>query len=176
MPNKVSGALTRKIGPLPVWGWGVAIGGAGFAVKKLGGGGAKTTPPQVVQTEYDDSFGPTVGFQEGISNQLFDLRTGLDDLSNIVAGQTTNPPPTVNGGVNLPAITKQTNRLILALFGSDRKYGGTMKGLAEKYPKAWKRAHQLFGSQYTGETPEQRARRLQNYFLYLKAEQAISAK
>lgn len=84
--------LTKKIGPLPVWGWAVAIGGTGFAVKMLSGG-SKTPQKQIVQTEYDDSFGPTVGFQEGLSRQLFDVQQEIDDIQNILAGQTTTPAP-----------------------------------------------------------------------------------
>jgi hypothetical protein len=100
MPNKVGGALTRKIGPLPAWGWGVAVGGAVIAAKLLGGGGdKKAAPPQIVQTEYDDSFGPTVGFQEGLSNQLFDLQQRIDDLSNIAV----TPTPTTTTAPPKPA-------------------------------------------------------------------------
>jgi hypothetical protein len=34
------GALTRKIGPLPAWGWGVVVAGAVLVARKLGGKGA----------------------------------------------------------------------------------------------------------------------------------------
>lgn len=40
MPVDAKEALTRKLGPLPAWGWGVAIGGAILVVKLVRGGGS----------------------------------------------------------------------------------------------------------------------------------------
>lgn len=38
MPVQISESLQRRIGPLPAWGWGAAIGGGLLAVKMLRGG------------------------------------------------------------------------------------------------------------------------------------------
>lgn len=151
MPD-IGGALTRKIGPLPAWGWGVAVGGAFLAVNKLGGG-EKKPAPQVVQTEYDDSFGPTVGFQEGLSNQLFDVRQQLDELTNIVSRG--NEAPQVNQPVTNP-VKAQIRRLKVEIFGRNLVFGGA-KGLAERYPGVYRAYQKRRGTLAQQDTPAERA-------------------
>ena len=52
-------ALTRKLGPLPAWGWGVAIGGAILVAKLLRGGGSST--PNAGYTPTTSGGGGLVG-------------------------------------------------------------------------------------------------------------------
>lgn len=87
----VTGALTRKIGPLPAWGWGIAIGGALLAAKMLRGGGgtSKTatvyvpTGGEVGSTDFASSVGNEFAtFREEVGDALDDLRDEIADIES----------------------------------------------------------------------------------------------
>jgi hypothetical protein len=110
MPNVAVGALTRKIGPLPAWGWGVAVGGALLVFTKLrggggGGGGASVKPSGMAPTAYTPDTSQQ-GFLEGLGASLAALSSKVDDLQNVPAPQTTPiagvvaPNPPQNGLYN----------------------------------------------------------------------------
>jgi len=86
----IGGAVTRKIGPLPAWGWGVAIGGAILAVRFLRGGGQDSAAPVLIPTGAP-AVDPSQGFLEQLANAVGDLRLKVDELANRT---TPTPPPT----------------------------------------------------------------------------------
>lgn len=80
----VGGALTRKLGPLPVWAWAVVIGGAGLGWRLMRGGGASQTTVQQIPTTYlPDST------QSGFLNEL---SVALNDIRDRLAGTTPGSP------------------------------------------------------------------------------------
>lgn len=73
-------ALTRKIGPLPAWGWGVALGGSIVAVRMLrGGGGGNAAEPTLVAVPTGAAGGFSEDFASDLGNQLDQLRGDIDD-------------------------------------------------------------------------------------------------
>lgn len=73
MANVVTGSLTRKIGPLPAWGWGAIIGGAGLGWKLLRGKGrpeeAAVPNTQLIPTG-PMQIDPSAGFMNELSVAL----------------------------------------------------------------------------------------------------------
>lgn len=47
----VGGALTRKIGPLPVVAWGAIVGGGILVARALRGGGSSSSTPMIIGAE-----------------------------------------------------------------------------------------------------------------------------
>lgn len=101
--------LTRKLGPLPAWGWGVAVGGAYLAVKFLrggtgGGGFAGGQDAQIVQVP-TGIIPVSPNFTDELSEAVFNLNRRIDELqqdinNNIdngeqMPGPTPTPPTTV---------------------------------------------------------------------------------
>lgn len=83
-PN-IGETLTRKIGPLPAWGWGVAIGGSLLAVKMLRGGTSRET--LIVPTggpATPEEFGSELG------EILNDIRGRVDSLEQNTNTNTSN--------------------------------------------------------------------------------------
>lgn len=76
----VGAALTRKIGPLPAWGWGVALGGAIVAARMLrGGGGSDAAQPTVISVPTGSPIGMGEDFASDLGNQLDQLRRDNED-------------------------------------------------------------------------------------------------
>lgn len=78
----IGAALTRKIGPLPAWGWGVALGGAIVAARMLrggGGGGDAGAKPVVVSVPTGSPMGMGEDFASDLGNQLDQLRRDNED-------------------------------------------------------------------------------------------------
>lgn len=46
----IGNAFTRKIGPLPTWGWGAVIGGGLFLATRLRGGDSEKTKEILIPT------------------------------------------------------------------------------------------------------------------------------
>lgn len=96
-------ALTRKLGPLPAWGWGVAIGGAILVAKLLRGGGSSTTPNAgytpttsggggLVGTAGDatptDVFSGANSLVEQLQEQVNDLTSASEAQGGLISGLT----------------------------------------------------------------------------------------
>lgn len=92
MPVDVKEAVTRKLGPLPAWGWGVAIGGAFLAFRVIrpksassgSGTAAAIGSGPVIGTGGDAT--PTDVFS-GANSLVEQLQGQVDTLSETVAGQ-----------------------------------------------------------------------------------------
>lgn len=97
------GALTRKIGPLPAWGWGVAIGGALLGVKLLRGGGDSTQRtvievPTGAPTYAPEDFASDLGSRvselgETINDALSDVQDDIGDINARIDDLETMPGP-----------------------------------------------------------------------------------
>ncbi len=94
MPVDAKEALTRKLGPLPAWGWGVAIGGAILVAKlfrKSSGASVGTTAPTSIgggiggtatdaTTQPGDPFSGPNSLITQLQSQVGDLTTQLTGL------------------------------------------------------------------------------------------------
>lgn len=98
-------AATRKLGPLPAWGWGVALGGA-YLVYKFVRGGSST--PQVVQVTGSQPGGSMDAGSAGSSDDLTaiegqiagqqgQLNTLTQALSGLLAKVNSTPTPAPSG-------------------------------------------------------------------------------
>lgn len=108
----VKAAATRKIGPLPAWGWGVAIGGALLAFRFLrgggsgGGGGGNGAEPDTILVpsgapsiphDYIGQLGQAVG---EIRDRLGGIEKSIEDGAGSINPVTPPPPksPPQSGG------------------------------------------------------------------------------
>ena len=69
---EIPASLSHKLGPLPVWAWGVVIGGAFLAVTMLKGGSSGTSGTTTVATAPatgDSSSGTDTGTGSGRSEE-----------------------------------------------------------------------------------------------------------
>lgn len=86
METDVKETVQRKVGPLPVWGWVVAIGGAVFVLRKLRGG--SSAPVQYVGTPSVVGSGGGGGVTGGTgtdnTGETTLLQSQLDTLSQRV--------------------------------------------------------------------------------------------
>ena len=95
MPVDAKEALTRKLGPLPAWGWGVAIGGAVLVARLFRGGGKATTTgnaPTSIGSGAVIGSGPDASTQPGDiyggPNSLIEqLQTEVGSLTEKATGQ-----------------------------------------------------------------------------------------
>lgn len=98
----VKGALTRKIGPLPAWGWGIAVGGALLAMRFMRGSGAGgrtstatvyvPTGNEVGSSDFASQLGEEFGaFRDEVSDALDDMRDEIADIDSPA-----NKPPSGN--------------------------------------------------------------------------------
>lgn len=173
MPVDVGGALTRKIGPLPAWGWGVAVGGAALAVKLMrggggGGGGGGASDPTVIQvptggpsipTDYIGQLGTLADWirqevnrlntrTETIGEQVEDIGETVDKLA---AG---NPVSQPSASPSAPATSaKPINHGINAAYN----FTTYIMGLRRRFPAA---AASFGERERPGETAAQRTARL----------------
>lgn len=104
----VAAAATRKIGPLPAWGWGVAIGGGFLAIRMLRGGGSGGNGAQP-ETILVPTGGPSVPHDyigqlgqavSEIRDRLAGIETGLKVPTPTTGDKTppkAPPPPTAPG-------------------------------------------------------------------------------
>lgn len=97
-------ALTRKLGPLPAWGWGVAIGGAILVAKLIRGGGSSSTP--------NAGYTPTVSGGGGM------VGTGGDAT-----------PTDVFSGAN--SLVEQLQEQVSDLSNTSEAQGGLISGLTD---------------------------------------------
>lgn len=106
MPD-VGGALTRKIGPLPAWGWGVAVGGAALGVKMLrGGSGGGGVNKQVIEVPTGAPY-PSPDFASDLGTRLDELSNRIDDLAQQSNDNTSKE--TIPGPTNKPPDNNQPN-------------------------------------------------------------------
>jgi hypothetical protein len=97
----IKGALTRKLGPLPAWGWAVVVGGAGLGWKLLRGGGGKSEVPPVEQQLIPVSsmpIDPSGGFFNELTIQQNRVESTLAKILETIKAtaaktKTTAPPP-----------------------------------------------------------------------------------
>lgn len=157
MPD-VSEALTRKIGPLPAWGWGVAVGGAALGVKMVRGGGG--TSRQVIEVPTGAPY-PSDELASQFGSAIDEIRDRLDDIEQDTNTNTdddadvpspSNPMPATSWGQwRLPTGVTETLPDWLNL-------NTWIIGLRARFPQA---AAIFQKPQPAGETPEQREARLQ---------------
>lgn len=148
----VQGALTRKIGPLPAWGWGVAVGGGLLAVKMARGGGSGTQKT-VIEVPTGAPY-PADELSSQLGEALLALRDRVDDLSQRVTNNQDNaahvPAPKVPApSSNTPK--SQTPPTIMLPKGVD--IGTLLMGLRSRFRKPASVAT-------AGETAAQRRSRL----------------
>jgi hypothetical protein len=121
--SAVGDTVTRKAGPLPLWGWAIAVGGAVLAYRLVRGGGS--TPMVVTPGPSTGDGSPTAGDTAGDGSSSFaplssvdalfqavanlQAGTGVDTGLELPAGQA--PPPTAPAA-SLPPPTSYTNLLI----------------------------------------------------------------
>lgn len=104
MPVDAKEALTRKLGPLPAWGWGVAIGGAILVAKLVKGGSSSTATPNAGYTPTVAGGGGMVGtggdatptdvfsgansLVEQLQEQVSGQETSLENQQGLISGLT----------------------------------------------------------------------------------------
>ena len=107
MAIDIGESVTRKIGPLPAWGWGVAIGGAWLGIRMLRGGGGGLGNGQDTQIvavpggvipvspNFTDELSEAVrGLNERIDELQQDSNSNVDPLPQ-PPGPTPTPPTVV---------------------------------------------------------------------------------
>lgn len=125
----IKDALTKKIGPLPAWGWGIVVGVAGLGYKTLrGGGGGQQTQQQLIPTG-PMQIDPSAGFLNELSVAIDDIRSKMaattpGDAKVIVDREwlknlfqqsqrppTTTPAPSPSPGGPVPISAKPPTRI-----------------------------------------------------------------
>lgn len=172
MLDNIGGALTRKIGPLPAWGWGIGIGGAILAARYLragsgGGGNPKTIlVPTGGPTAAPDFVSELGDALDEIRDRLSNLEDGPDDGAEIPAPG--NPPPTNNDP------SKWWNR-------PGDPLGTFVIGLRQRYPEIYQRYLAQGGSRagtpgvYPNESDSARTARLLAERAYFESQLRPSA-
>lgn len=101
-------ALTRKIGPLPAWGWAVVIGGAGLGYRLLRGD--SVTRQEVPTTNITPGASPAAGYLNELSVALKRIEDSIsalpDTLARAVTGETA--PGSAPGGTATTSPTSGT--------------------------------------------------------------------
>jgi hypothetical protein len=171
MAVNVGGALTRKLGPLPAWGWGVGIGGAILAVRVLrggsiSGGGGSGEPQRILvpsgggeamaAPDFVSELGTRIG---ALADSVAQIGKSVDELeSQIGAPAPTAPTPTNPNKPSTPTTAKPKP----AAFDLTTY----VKALRRVFPAAAK----LFpDKQPSKETAAQRTARLQRERDYIEA-------
>lgn len=100
-------AVTRKLGPLPVWVWALMIGGTFVAVRFLRGGGSQgqDASVQMIPTGAPE-IDATAGFLNDLSFRLDSIETAVRDAPT----GTKVPPPSTAGGSKGYSLTQLINR------------------------------------------------------------------
>jgi hypothetical protein len=107
MAVDVKGALTHKFGPLPAWGWGVALGGGILVWRYVRGGAssgqqaASSGTPTFVNPEPSQLANQQSGFIDALSAQLGTISDRLDQLQSNPSGYLTP----VESGAHDPIVT-----------------------------------------------------------------------
>lgn len=88
-------AITRKLGPLPVWAWAGIIGGTFLAVRLLRGGGGTAKQDATVQMIPTGAppIDPAPGFLNDLSMRLDRIESSIGDAPT----STVTPPPSGAG-------------------------------------------------------------------------------
>lgn len=168
IPGGVGAAFTRKIGPLPAWGWGVGIGGVLLAVKLargggIGHGGGKDRETVLVPTGQPSIPSDYIG---QLGTAIDEIRSRLSNMENNVP--ITTPPPTAPPANGNP-VEQPSAAPTLPVSAKPIPYaqlGEYVIGLRAKYPvlhSAWIAATGLkpgIPGVYPGETDTQREARL----------------
>lgn len=149
----VKAAATRKIGPLPAWGWGVAIGGALLAFRLLRGGrsGGNGAEPDTILVP---SGAPSIPH-----DYIGQLGQAMDEIRTRLSGLESGNP------IQPPAPTGTTPPLSAKPIPYEQ-LGDYVIDLRSRFPvlhTAWVAATGLkpgIPGVYPGETAEQREARL----------------
>ena len=107
----IAGALTRKIGPLPVYGWAILLGGAGLVWRMSRGD--SSTPTQMIPTTYiEPGASPTAGYINELGQQFKRIEDALAKvLERVPAKQApVTPPPKPGTGTPGPISAKPLSR------------------------------------------------------------------
>jgi hypothetical protein len=97
-------ALGRKIGPLPAWGWGVAVGGGFLVWRFISGGSTSGQEAAKSPTFVNPDPGSQAAATQGFLNDLTVWMQRLEDrLSDIRA--TSQPPASTNTPTSPPPAT-----------------------------------------------------------------------
>lgn len=90
----IAGALTRKLGPLPVWAWAVVIGGAGLVWRMTRSGGQQTVVQEVPTTAIPgDQSATTAGFLNELTVALKRIEDNLGKAAEEIKTKIPTPAP-----------------------------------------------------------------------------------
>lgn len=142
----VKGALTRKIGPLPAWGWGVAVGGTVILYRIVTGKGAFPKSSSAQQpTAVVGQAGNDVGSSAGVGTlSASDLSALSQALIPMIPAGPIGPrgPAGPAGPASSPTSPPSTS-------------GGTTAGTVTKVFETWQQAYKrLFGVSYGTTIPQ----------------------
>lgn len=138
----VGSAVTRKLGPLPAWAWGLAIGGAVLAMRLVRGGGAGGEPQRIL---VPSGGGAAMAAPDFVS----DLGTAIGRLGDRVAALENPSDPTEQAPPSNSQPGSPSKAANLAAY---------VMGLRAMFPSV----ASLFGErQHAGETSAARKERLQ---------------
>lgn len=124
--SAAKGALTRKVGPLPVWGWGVAIGGGILAFRYLRGSTGGSAPPETIVVP-TGAPQPSAEYLSDVGSALQDVRERIDWLAQEVNNNQdddsqqpapSTPPPPGSPPITDPIVNLDTDaigRLVISL-------------------------------------------------------------
>ncbi len=172
MAVDVGEALTRKLGPLPAWGWGIGIGGAILAVRVLrggsiGGGGGGGEPQRILVPtggganmagpDFVSDLGTAIG---QLRDTVANLGNKVDDLESQVSAPTPSAPTTPTPSApTQPTTAKPNNQYALGISNYVRALRRLVPQAAALFPE----------KQTAGETAAARQERLQRERDYLEA-------
>lgn len=173
----VTGALTRKIGPLPVWMWAVVIGGAGLMWRLTRKGGT-TTVQQIPVGTGNIPSDTTGGFINELSVALKRLEDGMAVIAEKVGTPLPgSPPPNTQPPAQPSLLERLTNweksQANLIIIPPEYVTGGGLPLLVMRLRRAlgmniFTPSKAEWASQNVpGETAENRARRLGEEATYL---------
>lgn len=82
MAVNIGESFTRKIGPLPAWGWGIAVGGAwlGYRMLRGGGGGLGSGKDTQIVAVPGGVIPVSPNFTDELSEAVFGLNERIDEL------------------------------------------------------------------------------------------------
>jgi hypothetical protein len=172
MALDLKGAATRKIGPLPAWGWGIALGGGFLLYRAISGGKSGGGSSEDISTTFVPA-GPlptqaTQGFLEALPGQLAGLQTGINDVIELIGVTTPNP----DEAADEPA-KKITKPKPASSSTTSFDLGTYVIGLRDRFPDI---ASLFKQAQKPGESATERRARLEAERLFIEQKAGLNTK